>query len=326
MNPRRQFWLEKLQVQTAGALIAVVGYFVLWPILGASDPQGALSFLVDGGVSRLMSFALFFWVLAIICGVVTISARPVGAMVGLLLGTVGFAFRSPQIRSLLWDRLDTLSGLYGTLIAEILILGGVLIVGWIIVIGVRHVIGKLLPDLIWKDPRSIQRDAQKLKHIPEARGWRGLLVVVGLSTIPAEKTDSNSKGDGQLVAQQWLLWAGSQLVIAGVLLWALMRSADRGQVLFALAASFFCASLISNIRFPNPYGMSGWVFPIVLAVCLYVLAGYSAIGEPPQGWIEVATYGRALPIDWLTAGCGGSMLGYWVSFRICDERVIQAQP
>ena len=134
--------------------------------------------------------------------------------------------------------------------------------------------------------------------------------VAGRKT-PASKTSGN-------VAPYMLL----ALVIAAALLLTLLRSADRGQVIFALLASFFLATLIAHQVFPNNRGALAWVLPVVLAVASYALGSASALGKPPQGWIEVSYYAQVLPIDWLTAGAGGAMAGYWVSLRIFEAQRI----
>ena len=55
---------------------------------------------------------------------------------------------------------------------------------------------------------------------------------------------------------------------------------------------------------------------------LYTLAA-AAAGSQPDAWARVNDYSRALPVDWLTAGSGGAVLGYWISERLHEMKYIE---
>ena len=115
---------------------------------------------------------------------------------------------------------------------------------------------------------------------------------------------------------------GLGLVVALVLLMLLMRSSDRGQILFALLAAFLSASAIAHQVFPTPHSIVVWGMPMLVAIGLYALAAFTA-GHGEGAWIGLPKYAGALPVDWLTAGCGGALIGYWISERIHELRHIQ---
>lgn len=337
MNPMRHYWLEKAQVQLATALGVFCAYFAFWPLVRCGDPGQPLSFLVDCPLGNLAAFAMLFWLLAAICAVVTISGPPQGAAAALLIGTMGLSMRSAQIRELLWTFLERPGVLYGRLIVEIVILTAVLAVALIVIQLVRRAMEALMPALAWKDPFTDLPDTAGARHVFDRHSGKWLIsAFLGASATHAARTsDGPDSRTGRPVAdvsptkrstlQQAALCLVCEFVIAAVLLWVLMRSPDRGQILFAVGMSFFLAAFVANHQFPSPFGGLGWLLPMVLAICCYCLGATSTIAQPPQGWIEVRLYARVLPIDWLTAGCGGAMLGFWANLRTRQARVIEAE-
>jgi hypothetical protein len=115
---------------------------------------------------------------------------------------------------------------------------------------------------------------------------------------------------------------GLGLVVAVVLLSLMMQSSDRGQILFALLAAFLVAAGIAHQVFPTPHSIVVWGMPILVAIGAYALAALSA-GHPDGSWMDMPMYSKALPADWLTAGCGGAMIGFWISERIHELRHIE---
>ena len=89
MNPRFRHLLEKIQVQLTAAAAAVLACLVGWPFIRPWDPHGALAFVPEGQWLRLLIFAAEIWVLAAGCAVLTISARPEGALLTALVGGAG---------------------------------------------------------------------------------------------------------------------------------------------------------------------------------------------------------------------------------------------
>ena len=109
-------------------------------------------------------------------------------------------------------------------------------------------------------------------------------------------------------------------MIAAGMVPLLMRSPDRGQIIFALLASFTVGSLLAHWAFPSRCAGLAWVVPIVVGIGYCVFGAVRAVeGE----WMEVASQAQALPIDWITAGGGGAVLGYWISERVQEAGLIE---
>jgi hypothetical protein len=110
------------------------------------------------------------------------------------------------------------------------------------------------------------------------------------------------------------------MVLSIILLLLMMQSSDRGQVLFAVLMSFVLGVTAAHQVFPTPLRVVALVIPAATAVVFYLLFGCTSVGGVPDAWTRVQPYAYALPIDWMTVGEGGALLGYWVSQRIHEIR------
>lgn len=328
MSHRYVHFLEKLQVELA-AILAVVGvYFLVAPALRGADPEFPVTFVAEGGYGRLAIFAGASWVAAAVCALLTVSARPEGAIVAALMGTAGASLYSPPIRALLWYRQDHLSGVFTGFRLEVLLLLVVLLGVMVVVALVRGAVGRVRPNWLWKSPIERLRDAdadgkkpgegqaqppQRLGVLAETLHSLGILV---------RGYGAKASSRRSLLANA-LSFFGLGLLIGVVCLLLLLRSAQRGQILFALVTSFVVAVLVAHQVFPAAYSVLAWTMPIVAALILYTLAAASVVQDHPQPWMVLDAHYRALPIDWLTAGCGGAVLGYWISERLHEARHIE---
>jgi len=116
---------------------------------------------------------------------------------------------------------------------------------------------------------------------------------------------------------------GASILIASILVFLLMQSAQRGQIIFALFISFLMGTVIAHQRFATVMGIVSWLAPLVGATLFYALAAVSFGQGAGGGLPEIAPYARALPVDWVTAGGAGGVLGYWISERIHEFRHIE---
>ncbi len=299
MDHRRFHGLEKMLVQLT-ALVALAGvYFIAWPLLRPTDPQSPVSFLLNESRAHLIAFALVVWGMAALVAVVTISARPGAAMMTTLIGAGAVSMRSYSLTGLLWYRQDSLGGMYGRFITEIFLLAAVAIVAAIIVELVRRVILAMAPQLAWQNPLAIPAEPDSDPAAPDEYARQA-----------AKK-------------EEWIragMCLAIGLAVSVFLLLFLMQSTDRGQVLFAVAASFLVASVVAHQMFPTSNGMVAWLLPILSAVGFYALAATSVISGRASSWREVPLYGMALPVDWMTLGIGAAMAGFWVSQRIHEVK------
>ena len=56
----------------------------------------------------------------------------------------------------------------------------------------------------------------------------------------------------------------------------------------------------------------------------YTLNAFTRFCEVAAGVARrVPLYARALPLDWLTAGSAGALLGYWLSARVHELKLLE---
>ncbi len=297
MEHRRIQGLEKMQVQLAAVAALAVVYFGLWHRFWPWDPLSAAAYLPTAAHAQLLNFAAMVLFLAVAVAVVTISTRPQGALLVVLIGAGGISLHSPQIRSLFWAHPGQFQWVYGQMLLESLAMAAVLGAAYLVILMIRAGVGRMIPSWTWKSPIE--------QLTPEQR------------QILPQKADSH-----------WGHAAGCMgltFLISVVLLFVLMQSGDRGQVIFALFASFLVGSLAGHQLVPTRRGAVLPLAPLAAAVIFYALAAYASIAAPsPQAWLAIPKYAQALPIDWLTAGGGGAVVGYWISSRLHELRLIEA--
>jgi len=222
------------------------------------------------------------------------------------------------MRALFWQRPETLGQAYFQMILELLALGVVVILAAAAAGLVRWVWFRIRPGWLWRPPPG------------EARAYaapRGsaLAAIDPTDLLRARFRGQKPGSPGRQHSTEVELAASLPgallgLLLSVVLIFLLMRSAQRLQILFALVASFALAVMIADRFSPIKCGFLPLLMPIVAGVLMYVLASSSSIAHLPQAWVRVGFYGRALPMDWVTAGCGGAMLGYWASKRSRDAK------
>jgi len=335
---RKTHGLEKIQVQLTTMLALGGVYFGLWAAVRSWDPQGPIVFFPTGGYTQLLIFAVVVWLLAVVCALLTVSARPAGTVLVLLFAAAGFSLKSPPIRSLLWLRDTAVRGLYGELMLEVAALAAVLLVAVLLARWVRKLVAAIRPTWAWRDPlanltdeqrRTVQKAFAEEQKKASAGGEAMRLFLMGLPAAVLYTFGPAGSGRSARKLSRAETWSRTAVclatagAIALVLLLLFMRSADRGQILAALAASLGIGMLLAHQLFPAPVGLLACILPFAMALVLYALAGLSAVATGPLAWTEVPHYARALPIDWLTAGGGGALLGYWISARIHEIRILE---
>ncbi len=283
----RRHWREKIQIQLATALVLAGAYFGLWRLFTPYDPAEPIVFLSIGSVWKMATFAVILWVISAIVSFGVRGTRPAGPLIAVFIGAGGVSLRSPQIRTLLWEKYPSIGGIYGFLIGEIVIMT-LIMAGAVIIAGlIRGAIGESKSmDLPSPDEDDGEDDFQK---------------------------------EGSTAAQ-CLYNFGFGVLLSIVLLLLIVQSAQRGQILFGLLASFFVGFLVAHQLIPANHVMLAPAGAAAVAVVVYILGATSVTGDSPQSWMSVPLYARALPIDWMTFGAGGGVLGYWVSERIHEAR------
>lgn len=324
MSHRRFHWLEKVQVELAalGALAAV--YFLVTPLLRPWDPAGPITYLPYGEGASLLGVALTVWVLAFVSGIVTASSRPEGALLVTLVGTGGFSLASPQMRNLLWSRGDSFSPVFLDMALELLVLSLVLLGAGILISLARRFVAGLSPRWMWVDP-LVGAAPPDTAQQPSSRAIPGILGLIFME--PAWRTGTLTGRDmtpARLVTT-CLACLGMTLVLSATLIVILMQSPERGQVLFALFASCTVSALVAHQVTPAPFAIATWLAPVMIGVFFYCLAAVSAVAVDIDAWAGVTLYARTVPLDWLSAGCGGAVLGFWISERVHELRFFEKQ-
>jgi hypothetical protein len=288
-------WAEKLTVQFAAAAGLAMVYFLAGPALRGVDPQSATAFLATGRYVEAAVLAVMVLVLSAACALLTLPSRPEGALLAALIAAGGISARSPQFRTLLWRQSDGLGGLYAGLIAEVVVLTAVLLAAYAVISLVRRVMAGAWSGIVWKPSQPAQggppggrqqrRTDKKPDHPAKSLGGMGLALAMGMALV---------------------------LVF--------LQSGDRGQVIFALVAGLALAVMAADRLCPVSHSGYFLLMPMAAAVLFYLLGWVSSAGASAGNWTAVPLYARVLPIDWLTAGCGGASLGYWISQRATESR------
>ncbi len=317
MSHQRWHFIEKIQVEIAAAAGFAVMYFLLWPTIKPWDVDGAVVFLPIGAGYNLLAFAGVVWLLAAMCAALTISARPEGALLATLIGVGGASVHSNPMRLLLMRFEQDLGDLLSPLVWELAAMAGIIIVALLVIHIVRAAARTVVPKWMHRQidrsgkPRKLDIDTANmtlLDWIPGVRLMRHGPISLAMIKNAAAKGATRS-----------LSGFGLTLLLGLALLHITAFSTDRGQVLFSLAISFFIAAGLANSFFPAGFSAPCWLAPLVLGAAFYLRSS----GIAPTGqltWTQADCFTHALPIDWLAAGCGGAIGGYWLSCRLHDLR------
>jgi hypothetical protein len=325
-DTRHSHWTEKVQVQLAAVLAVAGGYWLLWPLMRHEDPAAALVLLPAGGIGRLIGLVLAAGLIGALTALATVGTRPAGGLGAALLGVGGLSLRSASIRTALWAHQGHLDGMYLLLALEVALLALAVVAGSATV-GLVHLwIERARPRWAWRSPlvewvgggSSVEEPAHR--HFGELHGlrvlWRYLL----------GRSDGQPTGEGghrrrvREAVVRHLLFVAVAVTVSFLLAMLLMRSPDRGQVLFAVLASCLAGTLVAHQAFGVPYSLAVALPPIVCGVTVMLLG---AVWASPNEWMSVPPQAHALPIDWLSAGGGGAILGYWISARWNEMRHLE---
>lgn len=298
MKPQVHRWLEKLQVQVAGVAALAVAWFAVWRLVRPWHSQAALVFFPSADLARLAVLAAMVWAVAAACALLTLSARPEGALLAALAGVAGLGLRSGAVSTLLRYSGNDFQGTFALLSAEIFAMGGILLGAVVVISVIRALARRIVPAWVWTEP-------------------------------PAEPAAAAGSGSDRRKGKATALvnLAGclvTELAAALILLALTFRSPERGQIAFALVSSFLLAALAAHQMFPIRSAVPFWLGPLLMGAAVL---GLGMLGESSQGptWyyaIRVADrypLRAASPLQWLGLGCGGAVAGFWMSRRIRDH-------
>ena len=315
---------------------AVAAYLLLWPVVRPMDPEAPVLFFVNGSAGRVGLLAIGAFVLAAVCCLTTFSARSHGTVAAVLVGLGGVSLRSGPLREMLWLKDQDLPGMYWRMVLEVLLLAVVAVLAAGVVRVVRPLVARILPRWRWEDLLASLTEAEQrdfLRAMTEdgkggqARqtgligGGFGSLIVEDLA-LASDRKQGRRVPAGEVTVRYALCFLACLLIGVG-LVWLLARSTDRGKILFAVFGGCFLATLIAYQVFPTRWTPAAWAAPVAIAVAYYVLAAVAPPSSTPGAWMYVRPCYQALPIDWMTAGLGGSLAGYWVSQRVHEAKFLE---
>ncbi|RPI59728.1 MAG: hypothetical protein EHM48_08440 [Planctomycetaceae bacterium] len=299
MSHHKFHWFEKTQVQLATVAAMAAVYFLLWPMLRPWDPQGPAMYVHYGSWAKLGLLAIVLLSFAALAGAITIKSRPEGAIIVALFGLGGVSLRSGQFRQAIFTQPDGIGPMFSQMLGELFVMAAMLVAVVGVVYLIRALAAKISPALIWHDVLADKA------YLAEAA---------------PSKSDEKAKARKTINIVGCLLLS---LAIAVPLLMLLLQSTDRGQVIFALLASCGLAVLIAHQLLPSQYSFVAWTMPIIMGIGVYVLAIVQAVPGSANSWTATAFIVQILPVDWLTAGAGGGVLGYWISERIHEMKYLE---
>lgn len=336
INVRRTLFLEKLQVvlTAAAALGLVYRIFQLWFV--PSDPLEPIVFLPAGNYGKLLLFGIILWGLTAVITLTTTLSRPEGTLAVALIALGGLSLRSHPMRPLMWSNSGSMSGVFIQMIAEVLLMGLMLGIAVIIVMYLRRLVARRFPRLMWRDTIGNLTEKQRQMLVAENSkinsSWFLKDPVMEYffkrmyresGDVQGQKTDRSAR----LAQREQLQQAGACLVagiaIGLLLLSLLLRSTARGQVIFALFAAFMLSEIIAQYLYPTRSLLVACASPLIAAIPVYALGAYAAGNGGANFWAVLAPQFQALPVDWLTAAAGGSVLGLWVSDRMREVRIAE---
>ncbi len=112
------------------------------------------------------------------------------------------------------------------------------------------------------------------------------------------------------------------VLIGGTLLTIMLRTELKGQVLFACFISFGIAAFAAQQIFPRTAPGPIWAGVPLTALIGFVMAGHSTFAYPGHIGLALA---RGLPIDYISAGIPGAVLGYYTGLRWQIHQMIHEQ-
>ena len=290
-------------------------YFLLWPAVRPSDDVEALSFVVVGISTRAAIFAVGVWLLSGLCALATLAARPQSALLAALIGIGGLSLRSGQMRTLVWSMRGDIPQLYTGLILEMLFLAAVLAVAVWIVGAVRHVVAAVRPR--WVRQSDHEKCSDHQVHAACEGSFLRLLAAAAFGA--GDKVGRRGRAAARTMLLKCVYCTGVAMLVSAVGLLILMQSDQRGQILFALVASCAIGAFVAMQIFPTHCSFPVLAATVLLAIATYALTAATG-GNGDRAWMDVQNYARALPTDWMTAGAGGAVLGFWIHQRMHEVR------
>lgn|GEM_PF-3863622 len=303
------FWgvfIRRARYAAAITLGGLLFYYVGWLFAVPPAAYGGVSLTAWSVSGGLTAAAALFGLLVAALLLSMLIAHPDAPYVGpycAFLGLAGLAIHGGDISALtrLGQTQNTLGTIYQRLAIEC--------VQWAIILFLVEIIARGLYARFFSNIRWLERlgaDEHKLKV------FKGRLPMYRQTPAHVEAPGSTRPH----LAEQFFAF-GIACVAAFVALHVTMQSQTKGQVLFACLASFFIAGLAARYFAPHA---DTW--PVIFSVPAVAAFGYLSArsgtntGELVFPGHAYSTLARALPIDYLSAGVPGAILGYALAMKL----------
>ena len=318
INRSRLFW-EKFPAWIVGFCLLGLTFWTFRYSFMPADPVGPNLLLGFNGVS----FALFAVISAIFVSGLTLVSRSTGALFAIFLGMLGVSLRSGALYENISIPSQTQS-IYLSLIYEMLFLGGLAIILTNLVLGCRKGFKKKFPQYAWQ-PLFHRLDKREISWLNKyADEQDDINTFLRQYPILIQGDFVNHKpGFKRTKSFELQELGGFVVIIASVGLFCatfLMRSPERGQVIFSLLGGFLVAGFVAGKMFPTNKTYLAWVGVFIAGLIVYALAYLTQANVP---LLDVRPQFQVLPIDWFSAGSAGALLGAWMNQRAGDICVVE---
>ena len=320
VNRSRLFW-DKFPVWVIGFCLLGLTY---WPLRGmfySADPVGPSMLDFPGG----LFLTIFLLISAIVIVPFTISERTTSSLFALFLASGGVCLRSGRLNELIVPASQT-QAVFGQFIATTIWLLGIAAVLTFAIQFLRKIVRKFLSALAYK-PLFQCMSKDEFDRLPELKRDNPEVekyMQANVEYIPTDFAPDN-KDAGKTPALKEFLpeLAGFIVTVAavGVIVSAvLMRSAERGQLIFSLLAGFTLAGYLAGKLFPTRRTQFAWCGAGLGALIIYVIAYFTQANVPLN---NVMPQFQALPCDWFSAAGAGALLGAWLNQRAEDSNIAE---
>jgi hypothetical protein len=307
------FWavlLRRTRYVVAIGVSALLFCTIGWNFVAPHPAMEGVSLMVwqNGLVGGLVLAALLLVTTAICSALVHPDSPPRGLFCA-LLGMAGIAIKGGSIHMLIQyaqePALHTpLPAMSYQKLGQLL---AIECVQWAFLFLVAEVFARLLHDRIFANTRWIERSGPELaRDMLQTTRPGAAAIGVSLAVSRTLRTDKMRRRVATPLAMAY------STGLALVMLYVLMQSELKGQVLMACFVSFFVSTLLAYLAFPRVP-----ILALLLTVPLTAAIGYLyGMGRPPLYPGHPGFYTmRALPIDYITAGIPGAILGYYGAFH-----------
>jgi hypothetical protein len=287
-----------------------------WKFAAPPAEYGGLSLVIWGGVGggvvqSVITGILLAVLLFVSAAVCTLLVHPDNPHMGLfcaLLGMTGLSIRGGTIYYIIrraQENPDTYRAAMRLLAFECLQWG---VIAFVVALAVQFLHKRFFHNHHWIIRSAGDATPPDLSKIAPGHSVLGVARSVGSTTKTHHLSPAISAPLATLVAG----------ILGFIFLYAFLQSQAKGQVLLACFAAFYIAGILTYVLFPKaPVLAFVAAVPLTAAVGCFYAASQSdwPLGKP--GFFPGQAHffmNRALPIDYITAGIPGVLLGYYHGF------------